>query len=285
MKRKHYTFDYINIIIMILFIFFFLFPFWMVLVISFSTQEAYAHGYHFFPRSFTIEEYIRVFENGAIPRALVVSGFITIVGTALSLLLTIPCAYALSKTRFFCKKVFSAITVFPMLFSGGLIPFFLVVSGLGLSNTLWALIIPMAVSPFNLIIAKSFMTTIEVSLEESARLDGANDIQIFIQIVAPLCKPLITAMGMFYAIGYYNEYLMPILFIHSRSLYPVQLVLREMVINNVTLGPIASARAAVGNIEMFQMASVIVGIIPILLVFPFAQKYFVSGVMLGAVKE
>lgn len=287
MKNKRSNlFDTINYIILSIITFLCLFPFWYILVISLSSARSYASDrLHFWPKALDFSEYIRALVSGNITHSLMISVIITVCGTIFSLLLTIPCAYALSRERLRFRRVLSGLIVFTMLFNGGMIPYYLVVTKLGLSNSLLALILPMAVSAYNLIISKNFMATIPASLEESAKIDGANDIIIFAGIVVPLSKPVIAAMALFYGVAFYNDYFNAVLFISSRNLYPLQMLLREMVIANVSMNLNAGMAGLTQKAEIFKMACVVIGIIPIVLVYPFLQKYFVHGVMLGAVKE
>lgn len=287
MIRKLSVFDGINYFVLSLITFCCLFPFWYIFVISVSSPMSYANDrLHFWPQVIQFSEYKRALLSGGIVNALMISAIITIAGTLISLLLTIPCAYGLSKDRVRFKGFLAGMIVFTMLFNGGLIPYYLVVNKLGLTDSLWALILPMAVSAYNLIIAKNFMAHISPELEESARMDGANDMRIFLSIILPLSKPIIAVMALFYAVAFYNDYFNAILFISSRDLYPIQLLLRELVINNMSMSMnVGSAGEGVLRADIFKMASVIIGLVPILFIYPFLQKYFVQGVMLGAVKE
>jgi putative aldouronate transport system permease protein len=287
MKKQFTLFDGVNYVLLTLAALFCIFPFWYIFVISVSSPMSYANDrLHFWPKVIQFTEYQQALVTGGIVNSLGVSALITIAGTLLSLLLTIPCAYALSKERVRMKGFLSGLIVFTMLFNGGLIPYYLVVTKLGLTNTLWALILPMAVSAYNLIIAKNFMANLPQDLEESAKIDGANDLKIFVSIILPLSKPLIAVMALFYGVAYYNDYFNAILFISSRDLYPIQLLLREMVINNISMSSnVGSAGEGVLRADIFKMACVMIGLLPILLIYPFLQKYFIQGVMLGAVKE
>ena len=288
MKKKIGVFDVVLNSFMVVLIFLWLFPIWYVFVIAASTPESFLNNRsHLWITEFTVENFINVFQTDAVPRALFMSISVTTVGTAFALLLTIPCAYAIANTKFGAAKFFSLITIIPMLFTGGLIPYYLQVVRLGLPDTFWVLFLPVAVSPFNLLIAKSFMRTLDKNMEEAAFIDGASHMTIFTRIVAPLSKPLIAALGLFYAVALYNDFFTPMLFLHNRDLYPIQMLLREMVINNEGLSRIAAQmRGARGFVpEPFQMATVIVGLLPIVIIFPFIQRFFTSGIMLGAVKE
>jgi len=288
MRKKLSVFDIIITAIMVLLILCWIFPFWYILVISVSTSQSFLNDpYHLWFHVFDITQYKNVFQSGTIPQALLISIGVTVCGTLLALLLTIPCAYVLAHSQFRMSKPFSIITIIPMLFTGGLIPYYIVVSSLRLPDTFFVLFLPVCVSSYNLLIAKSFMRTLDRSMEEAAFIDGANYMQIFARVVAPLSKPLIAALGLFYGVGFYNDYFTPMLFINRQILWPIQMLLRNMVINNEGMSTIAATMMGSKNFveEPFKMACVVIGLIPIFIVFPFVQRYFTSGIMLGAVKE
>lgn len=284
-KRKNTAFDYMVYLILAVLGFLCFFPFWYVFVISVSTADSYlADKLHFLPHALDFSEYYRTLVSSGFLRSFGISVLITLCGTLIALVLTIPSAYALSRPQFAPRKVLNGLIMFTMLFSGGMIPSYIVVTRLGLANKLPALFLPMACSAYNLIITKNFMTSLPVSLEESARIDGASDITIFFKIVFPLSKPIMAVMALFYGVGIYNDYFNSVLYISSRELYPLQMLLREMIVANT----MQSSMIGLGNLtnksEIFKMATVVISIVPILCVYPFLQKYFVKGLMLGAVK-
>ena len=284
-KRKNTAFDYMVYLILAVLGFLCFFPFWYVFVISVSTADSYmADKLHFWPHALDFSEYYRTLVSSGFLRSFGISVLITLCGTLIALVLTIPSAYALSRPQFAPRKVFNGLIMFTMLFSGGMIPSYIVVTRLGLANKLPALFLPMACSAYNLIITKNFMTSLPVSLEESARIDGASDITIFFKIVFPLSKPIMAVMALFYGVGIYNDYFNSVLYISSRELYPLQMLLREMIVANT----MQSSMIGLGNLtnksEIYKMATVVISIVPILCVYPFLQKYFVKGLMLGAVK-
>lgn len=284
-KRKNTAFDYMVYLILAVLGFLCFFPFWYVFVISVSTADSYlADKLHFLPHALDFSEYYRTLVSSGFLRSFGISVLITLCGTLIALVLTIPSAYALSRPQLAPRKVFNGLIMFTMLFSGGMIPSYIVVTRLGLANKLPALFLPMACSAYNLIITKNFMTSLPVSLEESARIDGASDITIFFKIVFPLSKPIMAVMALFYGVGIYNDYFNSVLYISSRELYPLQMLLREMIVANT----MQSSMIGLGNLtnksEIFKMATVVISIVPILCVYPFLQKYFVKGLMLGAVK-
>ena len=284
-KRKNTAFDYMVYLILAVLGFLCFFPFWYVFVISVSTADSYlADKLHFLPHALDFSEYYRTLVSSGFLRSFGISVLITLCGTLIALVLTIPSAYALSRPQFAPRKVFNGLIMFTMLFSGGMIPSYIVATRPGLANKLPALFLPMACSAYNLIITKNFMTSLPASLEESARIDGASDITIFFKIVFPLSKPIMAVMALFYGVGIYNDYFNSVLYISSRELYPLQMLLREMIVANT----MQSSMIGLGNLtnksEIFKMATVVISIVPILCVYPFLQKYFVKGLMLGAVK-
>lgn len=262
-----------------------LIPVWHIFVISTSSPTVYiTDPYHLIPKSFSLAEYRRAFYSiGGIARALSISVEITALGTFISMLLTCCGAYTLSKKDLPGRAVLFRILVFTMFFNGGLVPFYILVRNLKLSDTILALTLPVAMSTYNLIIMKNYFTGLPVSLEESAKIDGYNDVQILYKIILPISKPIIAAISLFYAVTYWNDYFMATLFISSNHMFPLQIVLRQMIIQNLVLAQVG-VRSMGSNPEQFKMACIIIGIIPVLCVYPFVQKYFTKGIMLGAVK-
>ena len=263
-----------------------LIPVWHIFVISISSPSVYmTDPYHLIPKSFSLAEYKRAFYSiGGIARALLISVEITGLGTALSMFLSCCGAYTLSKRDLPGRSVLFRILVFTMFFNGGLVPFYILVRNLKLSDTILALTLPVALSTYNLIIMKNYFAGLPVSLEESAKIDGYNDIQILYKIIIPISKPIIAAISLFYAVAYWNDYFMATLFISSNDMFPLQIVLRQMIVQNMVLAQVG-VQTSGSNPEQFKMACIIIGIIPVLCVYPFVQKYFTKGIMLGAVKE
>lgn len=260
-------------------------PLWMILVISTSTYKAYVSSpFHLLPTSFTLESYLYIINNArGIVQSLGITTQVVVFGTALSMLLTIAGAYPLSKKELPGRNALFRIILFTMFFSGGLVPFYIVVTKLGMTNTILAMTVPVALSTFNMIIMKNYFITIPESLEESAKIDGYNDIQILVKIILPVAKPVIAAIALFYGVGYWGDYFMGLLFVTTNKLYPFQVVLRQMIVQNFVLARIGINTSNM-NQEQFKMACIIVGIIPVLVVYPFLQRYFASGILLGAVK-
>jgi len=285
MRKRIGAFDIANTLILAVVAFVTIFPFWYCFVISVSTGTSYVQDkLHFWPRVINFDEYKRVLQAGELIRSFGNSVIITATGTVLALLVTMSCAYALSRKRLMGKRFIVPYIMFTMFFSAGLIPYYLLVTGLGLRNSLWALILPMLTNVYYMMIMRTYLGTIPDSLEESAKLDGANDYRILFTIIIPTSKPMIAAIGLFFAVQYYNDYFNSLLFISTRNKYPLQFLLRELVVNNLANNSSVGGSSTTTT-EIFKMASVLLSVLPILAVYPFLQKYFVQGMMLGSIKE
>jgi putative aldouronate transport system permease protein len=267
-----------------------IFPFYQTLIMSFSTiLDKKSGGMMLFPKSFDLSSYIYIFNQGKVVNGLLVSVFVTVFGTLLSMLLTTAAAYALSKKSMPGRNFIFTCIIFTMFFSGGLIPFYLTIQNLHLINNLLVIILPAAVNTFNLILMKNFFGTISPALEESAKIDGANDLRILFQIVVPVSLPIMATISLFYAVDRWNEWWLPMLFINDTSLHPLQLVLRDAITNlSETLGNMTGAQLA-SNLQTvytdsLKSAMIVVSAVPILMLYPFVQKYFNAGIMIGSVK-
>ncbi|WP_449603340.1 carbohydrate ABC transporter permease [Paenibacillus sp. Marseille-Q9583] len=238
------------------------------------------------PLGFSLETYEAVFSNPMILLGYRNTLFVVIVGVALNLLLTSFAAYALSRKTLQYRKQLTLLIVFTMFFSGGLIPFYLLVRGLGITDTLWALILPTAISAFNLIIMRTSFEAVPDALEESAKIDGANDFGILFRIFLPLCKPVLAVVGLYYGVSHWNSWFNAMIFLQDRSLYPLQLILREILIigdaNSMAEGASQDEIIILG--ETLKYATIMVATLPIFLVYPLLQKYFVKGALIGAIK-
>ena len=261
-----------------------IYPFVVVIGTSLSTQQEIAanNGFVLFPQNPTFAAYEMIFAGGIVTEALVRSLLITIVGTALSLTLTVSMAYGLSRRGLLGGGFFLMTALLTMLFTPGIIPTFLVVKELGLLGTYAALILPTAMSAFNLVIVRSFMMGIPSELTEAARLDGAGDLRILWHVVLPLSKAVIAVVGLFYAVGYWNAFFNAMLYVDSDK-WPLAMVLRQYVLLGSSLDSSGSAEIAAPS-QAIQMAVVVISVIPILCVYPFLQKYFTKGVLTGAIK-
>jgi len=238
------------------------------------------------PLGFSLETYGAVFSNPMILLGYRNTLFIVIVGVALNLLLTSFAAYALSRKTLQYRKQLTLFIVFTMFFSGGLIPFYLLVRGLGITNSLWALILPTAISAFNLIIMRTSFEAVPDALEESAKIDGANDFVILFRIFLPLCKPVLAVVGLYYGVSHWNSWFNAMIFLQDRSMYPLQLILREILIigEASSMAEGASQDEIIILGETLKYATIMVATLPIFLVYPLLQKYFVKGALIGAIK-
>ncbi|MDG0875746.1 carbohydrate ABC transporter permease [Paenibacillus thiaminolyticus] len=282
-------FEVFNILFLILLCLVTLYPFIYVLFASLSDPAwvVQQRGLIWHPSGLNLEAYRLVFDNPMITSGYLNTLFIVSAGTCLNVFMTALGAYGLSRQNVMWKNPIMFFIVFTMFFSGGLIPSYLLVTGLGMLDSLWALIFPGAISAFNLIIMRTAFQSIPHSLEESAKLDGANDFTVMIRIILPLSMPVIAVMILFYGVGHWNSWFGAMIYLRDRELYPLQLVLREILITNSTDSMLTSAGTAdkmpIG--ETIKYATIIVATVPILLLYPFLQKYFVKGVMIGAIKE
>ncbi|MBT2288411.1 carbohydrate ABC transporter permease [Paenibacillus albidus] len=267
-----------------------IFPFYQTLIVSFSTLSDRTSGHIFlWPRSLDFSAYRYLFEEGLVTRGMLVSVFVTVVGTAVSIIITTAGAYAISKKSLPGRNAILNGIIFTMFFSGGLIPYFLTLQNLHLQNNLLVMILPVAVNAFNLILMKNFFGTVPPALEESAKLDGANDIGVLIRIVVPVSLPIIATITLFYAVDRWNEWWLAMLFINDPKYYPLQLVLRNAITNlSALMNSATAAQMAQGTSKFYgesvKAAIIMVSALPILLIYPFIQRYFNQGIMLGSVK-
>ena len=265
-----------------------LYPFWHVVMMSFSSVEATAKGGIFlWPKGFNLDTYSKVFKDPSIWSGYLTTISVTVIGTIFGTLFTATTAYALSKKRLPFGRVMSLLVLFTMLFSGGMIPGYLLMKDLHLIDNRLSLILPGLISAYNVIIMKSNFQSIPESLEESAKLDGANDVTIFWKIIMPLSKATVATIALFTAVGYWNDYFSSVLYINSKDKWALQAVLRYM-LTNTNQAMQAAGVTVVANVNVtaatIKAASVVVATVPILCVYPFVQKYFVKGVMIGGVK-
>lgn len=268
-----------------------LLPFTHVLFASVSSPAFLAQyrGVVLYPRGFNLEGYQLVFKNPNIVPSFFNSIFYVLAATAINLLMTSLSAYVLSRRGPMLNKFFMRMITFTMFFSGGTIPFFLVVDRLGMTDTRWALLIPYAISTYNTIVMRTSFQQIPVSLEESARIDGANDFIILFRIIIPLSQAVIAVITLFVAVGNWNSWFPAVLFLRDRTKFPLQLILREVLILNDTSSSIATKEMSQAQSDLYkslvQYCTIAVATLPIICVYPFLQKYFVKGVMIGSIKE
>ena len=283
------AFDYFNVVFLGILAVIMVFPLYYTVIVSFATQHALiTSGLYILPTSFTLDTYRFIFEGGRqILNSFFVSVFVTVVGVSFSMLLSTIFAYAISKRQVPFTKFVNVFVIITLFFNAGLIPYYLTVQRVGLVDSIWVMIIPVAINAFFVILLRNYFQSLPASLEESARIDGANDLQILFRIILPLSKPILATIALFYAVDRWNEWWHAMLFISNRNIVPLQLVLRQMLINVVSTPGLGSAlRQAHAPIysRSLQMAVVVVAMVPIMSVYPFAQKYFTKGIMLGAVK-
>jgi len=263
-----------------------LYPFIYILAVSFSDGlSVMQNKVVLIPVKFNLTAYEVVFSNNNVTRALTNSVIYTVLGSFLSVVFTLITAYPLSKERLIGKKLFMIIIIITMVFSTGMIPFFLVVRNLGLIDTIWAIILPFLISPWNLILTRVFIENIPKDIEQAAMIDGCSNVKFLYSIVIPLCVPIIATISLYYAVSYWNMYFWPMMFLNEKEMYPIQVLLRQMVIMGSMASELSKANAKdVGIGENIKAATIMVSTAPILIVYPFLQKYFVKGIMIGAVK-
>nr|MDT0661959.1 carbohydrate ABC transporter permease [Micromonospora sp. DSM 115978] len=260
-----------------------LFPMWTVVATSLAEpQDVIANGgWVVWPDSLTFAAYAEILEGGIVTRALLVSAGITVIGTALSLACTVFLAYALSRPNVYGGRPILLLILFTFLFPPGMIPLFLVVRTAGLFDQYAALVLPFLVSVFNLVVMRGFFQSIPAELLEAARIDGAGDWAILWRVVLPLSKAVLAVVGLFYAVGYWNRFFEAIIYFNDQSKWPIGTVLRQYVTGGADL---TGESAAVAAPQSTQMAVVVLATVPIVLVYPFLQRYFVKGVLTGALK-
>lgn len=265
-------------------------PFYNMLLISFATfADVVNTPFYWYPKSITFDSYRAILEDAQFLRSIRVSVFNTLFGTGTSLIITVFAAYVLSRNDLPFRKAMFYFCIFTMFFSAGLIPWFVVIMRIGLANNLFVMTVPAMLSTFNMILVRNYFLSLPESLEESARLDGAGEFVIMFKIMVPLSMPIIATVALFYAVAYWNEWWTALIFIHDRNLFPLNYLLRLLVIENSAdlLNEMANAMRmgrTPSHSRSLQMASVTVATIPILLVYPFLQRYFTKGIMLGAIK-
>lgn len=262
-------------------------PFLFLIMGSFtSTAEALRKDIIIIPETFSLDAYQYIFSTKVVTRSLLVTIGVTLAGTFINLLFTSLMAYPLARRDFIFRSYFSMMVVFTMLFSGGMIPTYLVVKQLGMLNSYWSLLIPGAISAFNLIVLRNFFQAIPEGLEESARIDGCNDLHILFRIVLPLSLPALATFGLFYAVGHWNSYFTAMLYINNANMWPIQVWLRQIVIQSMGgIGDSASLEQVVPPpAQTVKMAVIVVTSLPIMAVYPFLQKHFAKGALVGSVK-
>ena len=288
-------FDITNICIMILLLFIFVWPLWFVVIASFSNpHEVWAGKVLLWPVGFTLQGYKELLNYSAIWIGYRNNIFYTVVGTLVNMIMTILCAYPLSRIDWKPRRFFVKYCLITMYVSGGLIPTYLVVRDLHLVNTPWVMIIPGALSFYNALIVRSyFMNSIPGELQEAATLDGANNLQYLVKVVLPLSKPVLAVVVLYYAVAHWNDYYTALIYINNNEYVPLQTVLRRVLITASQMaqeamksgsGSMNALEQKLNLAESLKYTSIIAGVLPMLIIYPFVQKYFVKGVMVGAIK-
>ncbi|WP_422659482.1 carbohydrate ABC transporter permease [Paenibacillus sp. EC2-1] len=278
-------FSVINGIIMLCLSVVILYPIIYITAVSFSDTASVLQGkVTLLPKGFNLDAYAQVLKDDRIPRAYLNTIFYTTLGTTINLLFTAVAAYPLARKDFFGRKFFLLAIILTMFLNPGIIPNYLIVQELGLIDTVWALVLPNAIWTFELIILKSFYENMSESLREAAVVDGASEYRILFQIIIPLSKPALASIGLFYFMGHWNSFFIPLIYLNDSTMYPLQVVLRDMLIfadNNNNTNLVDAAALAP---QAMKNATIVLSMIPVLLLYPFAQKYFAKGVMLGSEK-
>jgi putative aldouronate transport system permease protein len=292
MKRQTLTDNIYDIVVYVLGVLVLLimaYPLWFAVIASFSDPRALNAGTVWvYPKMFTVEGYRRVFADSRVWLGYRNTLFYTVVGTFISLLFTLPAAYALSRRDMKGRNAIMMIFVFTMFFSGGLIPTYITVNNFKLTNTIWVLLIPFSVSVYNIIIARTFFaSTIPQELLEAARIDGCSNLRFFTSVVLPLSGAIIAVIGLYCAVGQWNQFMTSLIYVRNEKLAPLQIILRNVLLQNqfsesskVGMNQDEMRRAA----DIIKYAIIIVSTAPVMCLYPFIQKYFVKGVMIGAIK-
>jgi putative aldouronate transport system permease protein len=293
-KRKKWNtedlvFDAINISLLVIVSLVTLFPLYYVTIVSFTDPTEFLEKtYVLWPSDWSIVSYQYILSTDSFVRGIGVSGFLATVGTICSLVVTSGIAYTLSRKRFAARRVILLAILFTILFQPGMIPQYLVVRDLGLIDSIWALIIPSLTGGWYVILMKGFFDSIPESLEEAAAIDGCNDMTAWWRVILPLSLPAMAAFGLFYAVAYWNTFFNAVLYINNYELWPIQIILRNMLVDSSTsLGGDAAAELAANQYiptETLKMAAVVIATVPILAVYPFLQKHFAKGAMVGSIK-
>lgn len=246
------------------------------------------------PKGITFEGYRTLLGNSSIWRGYLNTIYYTVLGTSINLLVTLPCAYALSREDFYGRRAFTNFMLVTMFLSGGLIPSYLLIRSLGMLNTVWALVIPGAVSVYNVVVTRTFFqSTIPREMEEAAIVDGCSDFRLFMQIVLPLSTPIIAVMALFYGVGHWNSFFNALIYLSDRSMYPLQMILREiLILQDMSSNTVSNVTSEMANMlyskqqlaQVIKYGVMIVSSLPVIIVYPLLQKYFVKGMMVGSIK-
>ena len=293
-SKGYRVFRVCNAIFMVLLCLFILYPLWYMLIVSISNGTAVLAGkVTILPVDITFKAYETILRDKQFLNSYKNTIIITVLGTTINLIMTTLCAYPLSRPELLGRKVMMRIATFTMFFTGGMIPNYLLVTGLGLTNSFFAVVLPGAINVYNMILMRSFFEGIPSALIEAAHIDGANDLTVVSRIILPLSKPIMLTMLLFYAVSHWNGYLSSLLYLNDKNMYPIQLFVRSIVLSGETLSlnmesNLVGADTEFGAVMLAEQSTkyaiVIMSILPILIVYPIISKYFKGGIMIGAVK-
>jgi putative aldouronate transport system permease protein len=281
------VFDVLNIVVLLSLVVVTVLPLLYVLAGSFASEaEIASRPFFLWPEKFVTSTYDYIFATPTFLRALLTTIAVTAVGTVVQVTLTLTMAYPLAKRYLPGRALVLNLVIFTLVFSGGMIPTYLVVRSLGLLDSYWALILPLAINPFYLIIVKTFFQALPEALEEAARIDGATEFGVFTKIVLPLSKPIIATFSLFYAVGIWNDYMSPLLYIDDTKKWTLQVLVRQFTAPNADSANVLEQLQTVGfPLQGLKFAVIVIATVPILLMYPFLQKHFAKGVLIGSVKE
>lgn len=283
--RDDYIISIISYTIVCVFALLCFIPFLLVVIYSFTPYDLYLKNhFDFFPERLTLDAYQLVLQYQYIWTGYRNTIFITLAGTVLSMILLVVTAYPLTKRDLKGRNFMMTLWIITMFFSGGMIPNYFLIRSLGLLNSLWSLILPSLLGCYNLVLMKNYIRGLPESLEEAARIDGANDLVVLLRIVLPLCKPILATLALFTAVGFWNSYFNAIIYITKRPQWPLQLVLRELLFESA-VNEMTAMDERISTPFLLKMASIVVASVPIMCVYPLLQKYFMTGLVLGGVKE
>lgn len=286
-SKDEKIFNWFNVIFMVFFIAIIALPLWNILALSLNdATDSIRGGIYFWPREFSFESYLTVFEDKQIYKAFIVSVSKTVVGVVLHTFVTAIVAYGISKPNLIGRKLYMNMGVMTMFVSGGMIPTFLLFKQIGLLNSFWVYIIPVLFSFYDMVIMMNFFRSVPAWLEESAEIDGASPLTIFLKIILPLSLPVLATIALFHGVFQWNDYMTANIFIEDRSLYPLQMLLYRIVSENLSPA-VATGTNVVRNTtsQSMQLATMVITTVPVVIIYPFLQKYFIQGMTLGSVKE
>lgn len=286
-SKDEKIFNIANIMFMVFFLAIIALPLWNIIALSFNdATDSTRGGIYFWPREFSLESYLTVFEDNAIYKAFIISVGKTFIGVILHTAFTSIVAYGMSRRDLIGRKVYMNMGILTMFVSGGMIPTFLLFKSLGLLNNFWVYIIPVLFSFYDMVILMNFFRSIPYSLEESAAMDGANPFVIFTKIILPLSLPVLATIALFHGVFQWNDYMTANIYVDNRDLYPLQMLLYRIVSQNLSPA-VATGANVVRNTtsQSLQLATMVVTTVPVVVIYPFLQKYFIQGMTLGSVKE